>query len=203
MTRKIEKVQPLDRFRIRANRKLRYGQGSIAGDVKSRYFYCAKCGKKTLIRMSNLDVWNPKPSVFPAELQAEFPSRESHTKSFDFFCKGCALPVRIVFWEQERGMGGCWFPLILEIQEAIEIWQDCLSSRSTWPSTLPLFIKGVIVITTWKGLSSGRFAMRYQRIILLPTQKKTNQTILMICLIAIAHFTAPFYVAHKVQLPGQ
>jgi hypothetical protein len=68
----------------------------------------------------DLNAWNPKPSVFPKELLAMFPSLKSHAESFDFFCKGCSLPIRLVFWERERGMGGWWYPFIKEIQELIE-----------------------------------------------------------------------------------
>ena len=120
MARKLRRVYPLDRFHIRANRKLRTGTGWVAFKAKSRYYHCPQCGRKTLVRKSDLDVWHPRPSVFPRDLEAEFSNLKSHKKSFDFYCKGCSLPVRLIFWEQERGMGGWWYPYIEEVQESIE-----------------------------------------------------------------------------------
>ena len=116
----IVRAQPYERFRFRSNRRLRSVPGAVGLVGESKYYFCPKCDKRTRIRRAWLDAWNPQPSIFPTDLLQKFPDLESHSVSFDLYCKGCQLPVRLVFWEQESGMGGSWYPVIKEIQELIQ-----------------------------------------------------------------------------------
>jgi len=88
-------------------------------DGISKYYHCPACRGKTLIRGSNLDIFNPQPSVFPEEILPRFPPLEEQQGSFDFHCRMCTRPVRLIFGMQERGMGGHWYPFVTEVQELV------------------------------------------------------------------------------------
>jgi len=116
----IKKVPPLERFRVRTSGKLISGSWPVRLDRVSKFYYCPECGERTLIRWSNLDVFNPQQSVFPDEIQAKFSPVKGQRETYDFYCRGCSRPIRLIFWAQERGMGGYWYPFIIEVHELVE-----------------------------------------------------------------------------------
>jgi hypothetical protein len=68
-----------------------------------------------------LNVFAPLPSTLPSEIRAIFDRIElgTHDAAYDFRCRGCERPVRLVFWSHERGMGGPMDPfveLVLELK---------------------------------------------------------------------------------------
>ncbi|MBL6960791.1 MAG: hypothetical protein ISR59_06750 [Anaerolineales bacterium] len=115
----IARVHPLERFNVRFNRKIRRGPGDVPFQKQARYYHCPVCSRKTKVKPGQLDAFNPIPSKFPEELQRLFDQVETsdHEKSFDFYCQSCKEPVRLLFWTQERGMGGWWYPYVISILE--------------------------------------------------------------------------------------
>ncbi len=75
---------------------------------RDRFFVCPSCGRKRLIRRRDLDMFNPSPSSLSAELQRRFDVYQTSDARYDFSCRGCGEPYRVLFVEQERGMGGPW-----------------------------------------------------------------------------------------------
>lgn len=114
---KVETVEPMERFRIRVSGMLRVGPGDVKFAHKSRYYHCPKCSVRTLIHWRKLDIFNPPPSPFPLDLQAQFGVVAQSRAAFDFYCKGCSAPVRLLYWGQERGMGGWWYGYVTSILE--------------------------------------------------------------------------------------
>jgi len=114
---RVRKIEPMERFHVRACGKLRVGPWSVAFDHKSRYYHCPKCSARTLIRRRALDIFNPPASPFPLDLQARFGEVPDSTAVLDFYCSGCKNPVRLLFWGQERGMGGWWYGYVISILE--------------------------------------------------------------------------------------
>lgn len=53
-------------------------------------------------------MFNPPRSWFPPRLQAAFGPVPGGLTPFDFTCAGCGSPYRLLFFQQERGMGGPW-----------------------------------------------------------------------------------------------
>jgi hypothetical protein len=53
-------------------------------------------------------MFNPSPSSLPAELQGRFDVYPTSDAHYDFSCRSCGEPYRLLFVEQERGMGGPW-----------------------------------------------------------------------------------------------
>jgi hypothetical protein len=107
----------MERFHIRVSGKLRVGPSDVRFPGRSRYYHCPHCGARTLVRWQKLDVFNPPESPFPPELEAAFGEVPDNRASFDFFCRGCGRPVRLLFWSQERGMGGPWYPFVTAVLE--------------------------------------------------------------------------------------
>ena len=75
------------------------------------------------MRFQDLNAFSPKPSVFPAQVKRLFDRVKmgDHDAAFDYYCRGCSQPVRRLFWEQERGMGGPWdsyVKMLLELDDA-------------------------------------------------------------------------------------
>lgn len=114
---KVLKVKPMERFRIRVSGKLRVGPWDVKFARKSRYYQCPKCSARTLIHWRKLDIFNPLSSPFPEELQARFGAVPERSAALDFYCKGCTAPVRLLFWGQERGMGGWWYSYVTSVLE--------------------------------------------------------------------------------------
>ena len=113
------KVPPRERFVVRVNRRLYTGPGKVYFRDQDRYYRCPACGRRTLVRFRDLDAFNPRPSSFPEELQRVFDRVEtgSHEATFDLRCGGCGRPVRLVYWMQERGMGGPWDAYVMWVLE--------------------------------------------------------------------------------------
>jgi hypothetical protein len=122
----MRKVAPTRRFRIRRGRRLITEDESLLFQGRSHYYRCPTCCSRTLINWRRLDVtpsldpWPYKgpPSPFPPELLSEFGDVPEHALAYDFYCKGCRLPVRLLFWIEERmGMGGPWYPVVQAVLE--------------------------------------------------------------------------------------
>ena len=113
------RVPPRERFVVRVNRRLYTGPGRVYFRHQDRYYQCPACGRRTLVRFRDLDAFKPAPSSFPEELQHVFDRIKtgSHEATFDFWCGGCGRPVRLVYWMQERGMGGPWDAYVTRVLE--------------------------------------------------------------------------------------
>ena len=107
----------MQRFRIRVSGKLREGPWNVAFDGKSRYYHCPACKARTFINRRRLDIFNPPESPFLPELRARFGEIPKGKAALDLYCKGCRAPVRLLFWGQERGMGGWWYGFVTEVLE--------------------------------------------------------------------------------------
>ena len=114
---KVLKVEPMERFRIRVSGKLRVGPLEVKFDHRSRYYHCPRCSARTFIYWRRLDIFNPPSSPFPLGLQALFGAVPESSAAFDFYCRSCGAPVRLLFWGQERGMGGWWSGYVTSILE--------------------------------------------------------------------------------------
>ena len=122
---RIVRVGTRDRFHLRgAGRRLVRGAGAVFFRGRSRYYHCPVCARKTLVHHRDLDAFNPEPSIFSTELQTVFDQVQltHHDAVHDFFCRGCGHPVRLLYWTQERGMGGPWDSFVKAVLE-IEGWQ--------------------------------------------------------------------------------
>ena len=118
MTRpRVTRAQPMARFRIRVSGKLQIGPWDVKFDKKSRYYNCPRCSTRTFINWRKLDIFNPPESPFPAKLQSEFGAVPESRAALDFYCKNCTAPVRLLFWGQERGMGGWWYGYVTSVLE--------------------------------------------------------------------------------------
>jgi DNA-directed RNA polymerase subunit RPC12/RpoP len=115
----MREVSPMERFHVRVSGKRRLGAGPVPFDGRSRYYYCPACGRRTLISRRSLDIFNPPPSPFPPEVKARFGGKPASTEALDFYCGGCRRPVRLLFWSQERGMGGWWYGVVNTILELL------------------------------------------------------------------------------------
>ena len=84
---------------------------------RSRYYHCPHCTARTLVKARGLDIFNPPRSPFPDDLQATFGAVPESRAALDFYCRGCSRPVRLLFWGQERGMGGWWYGYVTTVLE--------------------------------------------------------------------------------------
>jgi DNA-directed RNA polymerase subunit RPC12/RpoP len=125
---RVRRVAPLERFHVRVYGKLRRGEGRFSFRGKSRYYHCPVCGRKTLVRYRHVDAFNPVPSAFPEELQRQFGEVGTHDAVLDFHCRGCGRPVRLLYWTQERGMGGSWDAYVKCVLE-LEAWNEAERRR--------------------------------------------------------------------------
>ena len=116
----VRRIGTLDRFHLRgAARRLLQGSGSLFFKGTSHFYHCPVCAKKTLVDHCQLDAFNPAPSIFPPQLQSVFDQVElsHHDAAHDFYCGGCGRPVRLLYWTQERGMGGPWDSFVKVVLE--------------------------------------------------------------------------------------
>ena len=104
----VEQIPPLERFKCESFR-----------GTRGRFYTCAACGGKTMVKSGSLNAFAPAPSIFPSELQDEFSAATvpGHHAAFDFHCKTCGRPVRLLFWERETGMGGYWYCYLIGVLE--------------------------------------------------------------------------------------
>ena len=107
----------MKRFHVRVSGKLTGGSWAVKLDRKSKYYHCPVCEARTLIGWQRLDIFNPEASPFPESLLKQFGETPEFKAAFDFYCRGCTRPVRLLFWAQERGMGGYWYPFITSVLE--------------------------------------------------------------------------------------
>lgn len=108
----------MERFHIRVSGKPYVQKWSVKFDRRSRYYHCPHCSARTFIRHQLLDIFKPPESPFPVDLQKVFGDIPEDSRALDFYCKGCQAPVRLLYWGQERGMGGWWYGYVTEILEA-------------------------------------------------------------------------------------
>lgn len=107
----------MQRFNVRVSGRLSRGPGNVAFRGRSRYYRCPRCGARTFVNRRHLDIFRPRDSPFPPELQSAFGEVPDFRAVHDFYCRGCAEPVRLVYWSQERGMGGPWDPFVIAVWE--------------------------------------------------------------------------------------
>lgn len=130
----VRMVPPTERFSVRSGGRRRYHDGSIVLRGRSKYYLCPRCDRRTLVDWRDLDFvpskdpwpYGPPPSPFPEDLQERFgePDLGHHASPFDFRCGGCGAPVRLLFWNGERYMGGPWHPEVFWVME-LEDPGDC------------------------------------------------------------------------------
>ena len=121
----LRKVYPLERFSAK-------NVGILTASMrlkKSKYYTCPHCASRTLVRHNEVSpVANRKtPPDFDAKTRKSFDAMgrvmsfsigsDRRLDTYDFFCKGCDRPVRLLYDEQEPGMGGSWSAVIHRIVE--------------------------------------------------------------------------------------
>jgi DNA-directed RNA polymerase subunit RPC12/RpoP len=123
----LRKVYPLERFSVK---NVGVPTASIRLE-KSKYYKCPHCGRRTLVRHREVSPFaNTKtPPDFDAKTLEVFDDMgtvmsfsvgsDRILDTYDFFCKGCSRPVRLLYDEQERGMGGFWSTVIHQIVERV------------------------------------------------------------------------------------
>ncbi len=112
MTSRTHHLPPAQRFRRRVNGRPGHGLQPLRLAGQGRYYRCPRCGARTLIRSARLDYFNPPTSPFADDLRRRFGPVPADRCAYDFRCRGCASPVRLLLWAQERGMGGPWDCLV-------------------------------------------------------------------------------------------
>lgn len=127
----VHLVPPTHRFSVRMGGRRRYRDGSILFRGHSKYYQCPRCDRRTRVDWRALDFvpsrdpepYGPPPSPFSEELRARFgqPDLGRHAFPFDFFCGACGAPVRLLFWNEERHMGGPWYPEVFWVMELDEV----------------------------------------------------------------------------------
>ena len=126
---RIRKVRPAHRFSVRDRGRRIVHERSIVLRGKSKYYVCPRCGGRTLVRWRELDFRNvdgewPRPpeSPFTEPLKRRFDAVEVDERAFpyDFSCQRCDAPVRLMFWNGERFMGGPWYPEVFWVLELVE-----------------------------------------------------------------------------------
>jgi hypothetical protein len=107
----------MQRFNVRVSGKISRGPWNVAFKGRSKYYHCARCAARTFINRRHLDIFNPRTSPFSPELQGAFGEVPAFRAGHDFYCRGCGQPVRLLYWSQERGMGGPWDPFVIVVLE--------------------------------------------------------------------------------------
>ena len=122
----IRKIRPAHRFSIRAGGRRIVDERPIVLRGRSKYYFCPRCGGRTLVRWRELDFRNvdgewplPPESPFPEALERRFDAVEVDEQAFpyDFYCQACDAPVRLMFWNGERFMGGPLYPEVFWVLE--------------------------------------------------------------------------------------
>lgn len=122
---KLRKVFPPERFSMD-----RRGHPAAAIRLeRSKYYRCPHCAARTLVRHREVSPFarNKTPADFDQATQDCFDragttsdfsiAPERPLECYDFFCSGCKRPVRLLYEEQERGMGGFWAAVVYRIVE--------------------------------------------------------------------------------------
>ena len=124
---RLPRTRPSLRFRLRSNRRLVTASVAFVMYGRSKYYHCPHCDGKTLVDWRKLTVvpstktwpYESPPSNFEPVDRDRFGAIPERSLSFDFYCRGCGSPVRLLYWIEERyGMGGPWYP---EIKWVIEL----------------------------------------------------------------------------------
>ena len=127
----IDRVRPSLRFRVRRNRQLVTTAEAVTLRGRSSFYHCPQCTRRTLIHWKKLNVtpsttnwpYDGPVSPFPEDLQTGFGPVPEHSLAYDFYCKSCRAPVRLLFWiEEHYGMGGPWYPTIQWVLEPAPLW---------------------------------------------------------------------------------
>jgi hypothetical protein len=99
--------------------------------IDSRYYKCPHCNKKRIVRHMEVSPFAKKktPLDFDPETLKVFddmgtkislPFEETKIlDKYDFYCKGCGRPVRLLYEELERGMGASLRAAVYRIIEQI------------------------------------------------------------------------------------
>ena len=123
----LRKVYPLERFSVK-------NIGVISASLrldKSKFYTCPNCNTKTLIRHNEVSPFAKKKLTTEFDKKTlklfddmekiiSFPiGSDRIMEEYDFFCRRCRRPVRLLYDEQERGMGGVISAVIYQIIEQI------------------------------------------------------------------------------------
>lgn len=100
-------------------------RGTAAGAslrlTRPKFYRCPHCGRRTRIEPKPLvpDVnWKGPASAFAAPIKERFDAfAPAERWAFDFACGGCGRPVRVRYDYLERGMGGPWDPVLVDLVE--------------------------------------------------------------------------------------
>lgn len=127
---RIRRVRPAHRFSVRDRGRRIVHERSIVFRGRSRFYECPLCEARTLVRWKEVDFvpsddpwpYGPPPSPFPEALKRRFDAVEVEERAypFDFYCQSCGAPVRLMFWNGERFMGGPWYPEVFWVLETAE-----------------------------------------------------------------------------------
>lgn len=122
---RLHKVYPLERI---SKKNTGVATASIRLD-KSKYYVCPHCHSRTLIRHQEVSPFANKktPKDFDESILESFKQfgttqsfsigADRTLESYDFFCRGCQRPIRLLYDFQERGMGGRWSVVVYAIIE--------------------------------------------------------------------------------------
>lgn len=124
----IRRIRPAHRFSVRDRGRRVVHELSILFRGRSRYYLCPRCDARTRVDWRALDFapsddpwpYGPPPSPFSPSLRRRFDAvgvMEERAFPYDFRCRGCDAPVRLLFWNEERNMGGPWFPEVFWVLE--------------------------------------------------------------------------------------
>ena len=121
---KLRKVYPKERIATK--------DGLPKSEIRmlnSKYYKCPHCNKRTLIKSSEVSPFAREKTApdFEDHIRKAFDKMDTLMKfpigadrildAYDFLCKGCGRPVRLLYEESERGMGSELSAVVFQIVE--------------------------------------------------------------------------------------